>query len=121
MEILNKFPFDPTLEANRLVFDYIKNLGAHDDVSEILIKSLKPCGDVQLFSPDSYRYLTVSTQGIIFGFAVGIDTIAFRLNKKTKAIALETGAKPFLNAGKTGLICVRSNAIGRKPITNFGH
>ena len=100
MEILDKFPFDPTLETNRLVFNYIKNLGAHSDIVELLTKSLKPCGDVQVFSPGDYRYLTVSTQKIIFGFAVGMDTIAFRLNQKMRAIAVETGGKPFPECGE---------------------
>jgi hypothetical protein len=100
MEILSKCPFDPAIESNRLVFNYIKNLHAHDGVSETLIKSLKPCGDVQVFSPDSYRYLTVSTQGIIFGFAVGMDTIAFRLNKRMKEVALKTGAKAIPQCGE---------------------
>jgi hypothetical protein len=102
MEILNKCPFDPTIEENRVVFNYIKNLHAHSDFSAALIRSLKPCGDVQIFSPDhrACRYLTVSTQGIIFGLALGMDTIAFRLNKQMKEIALETGAKAFPQCGE---------------------
>ena len=66
----------------------------------MLIKSMKPCGDVQIFEPDSYRYLTVSTQKIIFGFAIDMDTITFRLNEKMKAIAIETGGKPFPECGE---------------------
>lgn len=100
METLNNCPFDPAIESNRLVLNYIKNLHAHDCVSETLIKSLKPCGDVQLFSPETYRYLTASTQGIIFGFAVDMDTIAFRLNKRMKEIALQTGAKALPQCGE---------------------
>lgn len=102
MGILNKCPFDPTLEANRQVFDHIKNLSAHSEISEILVKSLKPCGDVQVFSPDisNCRYLTVSTQGIIFGLALEMHIIAFRLNKKMKEIALKTGARTFPECGE---------------------
>jgi hypothetical protein len=100
MEISNQCPFDPAHEANRQAFDYIKNLHAHSDVAETLVKSLKPCGEVQVFSPDSYRYVTVSTQGIIFGFAVEMDTMAFRLSKRMKEIALETGAMAFPQCGE---------------------
>jgi len=100
VEILNKCPFDPTLETNRPVYHHIKNLGAHSDIAELLTKSLKRCGDVQVFSPDDYRYLTVSTQRIIFGFAIGMDTIAFRLNQKMRAIAMETGGKLFPECGE---------------------
>jgi|ERR1017187_3031675 hypothetical protein len=100
METVNKCPFDPTLEANRQVFNHTKNLHVHSDISGTLVKSLKPCGDVQIFSPGGDRYLTVSTQGIIFGFAAGMDTIAFRLNRQMKEIALETGAKAFPQCGE---------------------
>lgn len=100
MEAFKNYPFDPAIESNCPVFNYIKNLHAHDCVSETLIKSLKPCGDVQLFSPATYRYLTASTQGIIFGFAVDMDTIAFRLNKKVKEVALKTGARALPQRGQ---------------------
>ena len=100
MEIAKNFPFDSTLEANRAVFDHIKNRHCHSDVGEALIQAMKPCGDVQLFQPGSCRYLTVSTQKIIFGFAIEMDTLAFRLNKKMRAIAIETGGKPFTECGE---------------------
>jgi hypothetical protein len=101
MEILKKCPFDPAIEANHTVYDYIKTLSAHSDLLEPLMNSVKPLGDVQIYSPDSNRccYLTVSTQKIIFGFAVGMDTIAFRLNEVMKARAIETGGKPFSECG----------------------
>jgi hypothetical protein len=94
------YPFDPSIPANRAVFAYIKDLHAHSDIVGPLIAAVKPLGDVQVFSPDSYRYLTVSTQKIIFGFAIEMHTIAFRLNKKMKAIAIETGGKPFPECGE---------------------
>jgi|SRR5450756_1356192 len=96
---MNKCPFDPANEMNRLVYDHFKNLHAHSDIVEPLTKAVKPLGDVQVFSPDSYRYLTVSTQGIIFGFAAGMDTIAFRLNQRMKEIAIETGAEAYPECG----------------------
>ena len=101
MEILTKCPFDPTLEQNRLAFDYIKNLSAHGDLVTPLIEAVKPLGDVQIYSPDRghCRYVTVSTQKIIFGFAIGMDTIAFRLNELMKSRAIETGGKSFPECG----------------------
>jgi hypothetical protein len=99
MAVLDKCPFDPAIEANHKVYNYINGLHCHSDLAETLTGAMKLCGDVQFFSPESYRYLTVSTQKIIFGFAIGMDTIAFRLNKKMKAIAVETGAKPFPECG----------------------
>lgn len=99
MEIQKECPFDPTLELNHLVFNYIRNLHAHSDIVVPLIEALKPLGEVQIFSPESSRYLTVSTQGVIFGFAIGMDTIAFRLNERMQARAIETGEKPFPECG----------------------
>jgi len=99
MEFVDKCPFDSSVEVNREVINYIKNLHCHSDVADVLTKAMRPCGDVQFFSPESYCYLTDSTQKIIFGFAVGMDTIAFRLNNKMKAIAIETGAKPLPECG----------------------
>jgi hypothetical protein len=107
METDKKFPFDPAAEINCTVFNYIKNLSAHSDISERLLKAIKPCGDVQIFQPDVYRYLAVSTQGIIFGFAIGQHEIAFRLNERRKAIALETGGKSFPACGP-GWVVFRS-------------
>jgi hypothetical protein len=100
-KILNECPFDSTIEANRMVFGYIKNLSAHSDLGETLINAVKPLGDVQIYSPDisNYRYLTASTQQIVFGFAVGMNSIAFRLNEQMKSRALETGGKAFPECG----------------------
>ena len=100
METEEKIPFDPALDVNRKVFDYIKNLHCHSDISDVFEEGMKPCGDVQFYSPDNYRYLTASTQNIIFAFAAGTDTIAFRLNKKMKMIAIETGGRDFSECGE---------------------
>ena len=79
--------------ANRSVLEFIKRASAHSDITEALTKAVKPLGDVQLFCPDvsQYRYLVVSTKDILFGFAIGMDTIAFRLKPPFNARALATG------------------------------
>ncbi len=58
-------------------------------------------GDVQAFCPDAsqYRYILVSTKNIIFGLAIGMNTIAFRLNPLFKNRAIETGGKDYSEAG----------------------
>ena len=55
--------------------------------------SVKPLGDVQCYCPDrsQHRYLVVSTRTIIFGFAIGMDTVAFRLNAPFNQRAVATG------------------------------
>ena len=68
---------------------------------ETLLPALTVCGDVQVFSPDinQCRYVALSTQRIIFGFAIDMNTIAFKLNEKMKAIDLQTGATPYPECG----------------------
>ncbi len=48
---------------------------------------MKPLGNVQVFCPDActYRYVVVSTNGIIFALAVDMGTIAVRLDARMKA------------------------------------
>jgi hypothetical protein len=101
VEILDQCPFDVSLNENRVVYEYLKRFSAHPDLVEGLLQALKVCGDVQVFSPDirCHRYVTLSTQRIIFGFAIGTNTIAFKLSEKMKAIALQTGATPNLECG----------------------
>ena len=76
-------------------------MSAHGDLAEVLLKSVDPLGDVQLFSPDSehYRYVVASTKELIFGFAVGMNIIAFRLDARMKARALQTGGVEWPKAG----------------------
>lgn len=51
-------------------------------------------------NPEAYRYVVVSTNGIIFGFAVGMSTIAFRLDARMKLRALTTGARAYPECGE---------------------
>ena len=95
-------PFDLTINTNRAVFDYIRNLSAHSDIVEPLVAAVKPLGDVQIFTPEKpggYRYYAVSTKGIIFAFAIGTRTIAFRLDNRMWERAVATGAKDFSICG----------------------
>jgi hypothetical protein len=78
---------------NSSVLAHVKEKSAHSDVVDALIESVKPLGDIQMFCPDlnEYRYVIVSTNGVIFGFAIGMNTIAFRLDERFKSRALITG------------------------------
>ena len=80
--------------TNPAVIDYLADSSAHSDIAEALCVSVAPLGDVQTFSPDilQYRYVVVSTQTTIFGFARGMNMIAFRLDQKFRGRALQTGA-----------------------------
>jgi len=80
--------------VNEAALSYLKDKSAHSDVADELAKAVKGLGDVQTFCPDpsQYRYLAVSTGGVIFGFAYGMSLIAFRLNKTLTETALRTGA-----------------------------
>lgn len=76
-------------------------LSAHSDTAAVLRGAVKLLGDVQLFCPDwhPYRYVVASTGGVIFGLAVGMDTVAFRLDERMKGRALLTGGVIYAECG----------------------
>ena len=82
---------------NKPVLDFIRDSSAHSDVAEVLLKAVKPLGDAQYFCPDQskYRYVAVFTNNIIFGFAIGLNYVAFRLNTPFNKRAVETGGTPL--------------------------
>ena len=96
-----KIPDNISNRWNKPILDFIKHSSAHSDVNEALIQAVEPLGDVQHYCPDpsEYRYLVVSTKGMIFGFAVGMNIIAFRLNTPFNERALATGGNPIPELG----------------------
>lgn len=86
---------------NRQVLNHVEGLSAHSDVVEALEAALEPLGDVQVFCPDcqQYRYVVASTKGVIFALAVGMNTIAFRLDERIKSRALASGGLPYAECG----------------------
>jgi hypothetical protein len=87
---------------NAGVLAYLADKSAHGDIAGALVASVAPLGDVQAFCPDagSYRYVLVSTRGVVFGLAVGMATIAFRLDPKMRARALSTGGLLWPECGE---------------------
>jgi hypothetical protein len=87
---------------NAPVLGHVNDLSAHSDIAEPLLKAVKPLGDAQVFCPDAheYRYVVVSTNGIIFGLAVGMNWIGFQLDSRMKLRALATGAKAYPECGE---------------------
>jgi hypothetical protein len=79
--------------ANERVLAYVKDRSAHSDIADVLLEAVHPLGDVQIFCPDSavYRYVISSTKNVVFGFVVGMNTVAFRLDERMKGRALLTG------------------------------
>src|SRR5436189_2421849 len=94
-------PIELATEINRLVLAHIGGRSAHSDVADALMTAVKPLGDVQLFCPDwqQYRYVVASTKCFIFGFAIGMNTIAFRLDDRMKSRALATGGEAYPECG----------------------
>lgn len=79
--------------VNAKVLSAIENMSAHSDNVELLRNAVRPLGDVQLFCPDwhQHRWVVAATQGVIFGLAVGMNTVAFRFDSKMRGRALQTG------------------------------
>lgn len=88
--------------VNRRVLAYLEDLSAHGDLADVLRASVEPLGDVQTFCPDpsSYRYVLVSTRGIALGLAVGMHTIAFRLDARMRERAVATGGIAWPKCGE---------------------
>ena len=87
--------------VNQSVLAHLEGKSAHSDIAQVLTDAVKPLGDVQLFCPNwhDYRYVAASTKGVIFGFAIGMNTVAFRLDEKMKQRALLTGGIEYLECG----------------------
>jgi hypothetical protein len=88
-------------DLDRPVFTCIESMSAHSDVAEALCVSVKPLGDVQIFCPDSrqFRYVVTSTKGIVFGVAVGMRDVMFRLDDVLKSRAVVTGGVAYPDLG----------------------
>ena len=88
--------------VNDDVLSYVAGKSAHSDIAEALASAVKKPGDVQQFCPNTveYKYLVVSTQGVIFGVAVGMSGLAFRLDPIFKERALRTGANDAPDIGR---------------------
>jgi hypothetical protein len=101
-EIMSRnIPPELDTSINQQVLKCLDGLSAHSDVAEALIKALEPLGDVQIFCPDSQKYLYVlaSTKGVIFAFAVGMNTTCFRLDERMTPRALASGAVLYPDCG----------------------
>jgi hypothetical protein len=61
-------------DVNRRVVAHVAPLSAHSDIADVLVTAVQPLGDVQIYCPNprQYRYVTVSTKGVIFGVALGV-------------------------------------------------
>src|SRR5262245_61393887 len=92
--MLKPLPDSLNNPTNEKVLAFLSGQSAHSDIGDALVKATKPLGDVQIYCPDAaqYKYLIVATTGIIFGFAVGMKAIGFRLSPIFKERALKTGA-----------------------------
>jgi hypothetical protein len=88
-------------DKNLEVLAYLAGTSAHGDVVEELIKASNSLGDVDIFCPDKsqFLYVAICTRATIFGFAIGLSTVAFRLGSALKARAIETGADAIPELG----------------------
>ena len=89
------------ISINAEVLKYLGDSSAHSDIREALEDAVEPLGDVQTYCPNisDFKYVVVSTNNIIFGFAQGMNMIAFRLDATFKSRALETGGKCLSEVG----------------------
>jgi len=98
----NPFPENLRTPRNARVLAYVEPLSAHSDLADLLLDAVQPLGAVQLYSSDpaAYRALIAATEGIVFGFACGQSTVAFRLDERMRPRAIEMGGIPCPEAGE---------------------
>ncbi|MBT3229064.1 MAG: hypothetical protein HOD43_01730 [Candidatus Marinimicrobia bacterium] len=86
---------------NSTVLEYLSGLSAHSDISESLGAAVEPLGDVNYLDHISTDFPSegVFSMSIIFGIAVNMDEIGFRLPPEMKNRALLSGAELFHEAG----------------------
>jgi hypothetical protein len=98
---MSRVPDELRSAVNNGVLAFLADKSAHSDVASVLQDAVKPLGAVQTFCPDkaAYRYVVVSTKNVIFGFAIGASTIAFRLGERMRGRALATGGKAIPECG----------------------
>lgn len=102
INMAQSIPTHLVISINERVLAYIKDLSAHTDIVDVLLEAVHPLGDVQMFCPDyaQYRYVLASTNCIVFGFAVGMNTVAFRLDERMKSRAISTGGIAYPECGE---------------------
>lgn len=105
-------PVPPRLATaiNERVLAYLRDKSAHSDIADALRAAVHGLGDVEMFCPDAaaYRYVLAATNGVVFGFAVGQSTVAFRLDERMRGRALATGGAAHPECGADWVAVVQS-------------
>lgn len=90
---MGQLPAELNAGTNRPVLEYVSGLSAHSDVAEVLEKAVAPLGAARTYCPDTgnYRYLLAYADKTVFSYAVGMNTVAFRLSPDFRRKAVKTG------------------------------
>lgn len=97
-----QIPFNLTVDDNKMVYDHLEAFHAHSDLSELLVETVKGLDCVKVYFPErpnGYGPCIVSTGGIIFGFAIGLDTIVFKVGRHMIDKAIAAGGRPYSECG----------------------
>ncbi len=87
--------------TNRAVLAHVDERSAHSDIGDALVAALRQLGDVQIHCRDwqQCRAVLAATGNVIFGVAIGMNTIAFRLDQRMQARALASGGAAYPECG----------------------
>lgn len=75
---------------------------AHTDMVELLVKSTENLPDVHFYCPDTDNhayYLAHTQDGIMFGAAIGLSALMYRLPKQAVSGSLVKGGEIFKDVG----------------------
>ena len=76
---------------------------AHNDIVELLVSSAQEFPEVKFYCPDTDNhayYLAHSADGVIFGAAIGLSALMFRLPKQAISGALVKGGEIINELGE---------------------
>jgi hypothetical protein len=98
---MEQLPDKINTEKNRSVLEHISGLSAHSDVAEALEIAITPLGAAHTYcpDPDNYRYLVAYANETVFSYAVGMETVAFRLSADFRHKAIKSGGEAVDSIG----------------------
>lgn len=75
---------------------------AHSDIVQLLVKSAEELPDIKFYCPDTDNhayYLAHTRGGVMFGAAIGLSALMFRLPRQAVSGALVKGGEIFKEIG----------------------
>ncbi|MCW9012628.1 MAG: hypothetical protein OQL06_02500 [Gammaproteobacteria bacterium] len=89
---------------NQSIIEFLKlhQPSAHSDIVQLLVKSTEELPDIKFYCPDTDNhayYLVHTKEGVMFGAAIGLSALMYRLPKQAVSGALVKGGEIIKEIG----------------------